>query len=427
MRPSLGRGDRSVANVDVSFATEIPDHLRWKEPVVVSDWHVTSRFKLPKEPPKAPVVAFKPETFPANKSFASIQHRVADRKSSVPQEPQKSPEPPRPAVIPVYAAQELKDHKAMVARNGLAAVTPRYKQGIHKEKEEGQLDPRQAVQARREANKAILQWRAVSTNTRPTTFDELRERNKALLKKKGRTDHYEVKPDLKGKESPIRQFIKHRTPVPHHTTSASYVSPPRRAQSAGPADGSPGRWVPAGGSGGGRWTPRANSPLRTATVREEQIIRAYRAECSELKAPVVPRVASLGPAHFLQQYSLSGSDFYEGGGADAVGSVLAATTSASTASMGPTAASAQRHSPVRQQQQQAATFQPHPSTVSKGSADDVLRGPVTVAVPEGAVVRLHMSGGRTVYTAVAPRPATPTSPRRRQPNSPPRATTPQRH
>lgn len=319
---------------------EIPEHLRYRPPRVDNQYrNVEPRYLNPRnrrEPPKLENLLPK-ERIPENPHYRRVSSRILEPRRA-------SPGPPP---IPRFDPKLLEQH-ATIAAKAWGSAHPRYLEG--KKLPEGQPTPREEVETRREANKRVSSWRDVCTTPASLTFDEYRQRNRRLLAGVGARNHIDAKPKP-GTHSPVRQYITQGAPIAHHTMGPDYVSPAPRRDVVEP------HWTPGGGAGGGKWA-RRGGPIAAAVAREAQFIRAWREHAAEKKVSRtnVPRVASLSPALSYRRWEQE-----------------------STASGDSYSRPASTNTTPRRARPAAAT----------NGREDVVVGPVMVAVPAGTAIKFH--------------------------------------
>lgn len=343
--------------------TEVPEHLQYKPYTVPPQYTGTSPRYLD-ERKKGTPQRYEVKPFEAKKGiWAGVSSRHLE-----PLHPRRQPEKP----LQYNEKREFREHKEYLKIAHWDGVEARYL-----EFKEPPISPRQQIQIQKERDRRLLGWRSNPVGGLSLTFDEIRKRTKRLLG--GKPDHLEVKPKRRT-PSVIRQYIRFGTPPKHYTTSERYLEESKRARSA-PRER---LWTPGGGCGGGKWQRKPTSPRSASIHRENDYISDFRATQNErvVKRNFVPRVAKLSPSASLARWE-----------SDVKATATESESDNSTIVVG---------SPAYPDPKRAVSSHSVPSpapTAPPGSSNHhtshthhgegtILVGPVTVAVPPGAVVRL---------------------------------------
>ena len=332
--------------------TALPDHLRYKPMQVPNPYRgVTPRYLEPrKKDSTRPAPKFEAEQFPRIGGWSRTTSRHLEPRAQT---------PPPAKVVPYEETPEYLYHKDIEKVVGFSGVRSRHLEYSVPEEGHTRKDDAQAF---RHQHSRELQWRGIAINAPSRTFEEIRRRNTHLV---------ENSPDYVPKKnktpSVVEEYIRLGSPIRHHTTDKSYITP--RVKYHMP------KWAPAGGVGGGRANPIGKSPVNRSTQRSDVRVREVRAQSAErtVSRNHVPRVATLSPSYSLVRWESE-------------------RRGASERSRSPTArpASPSVEPPARG------------SAVARGGApvaahaDAALHeGPVTVAVPRGAYVRVVSNTGRS--------------------------------
>ena len=440
--------------------TELPEHLRYHPMVVPNQYQsVMPRYLEPRKPlPPSSAFDAVPKPIPKSSAFASATPRYLDalhtieekrlqRSASAGGHPSGRWGGPSDAAggkgggaapIDYRELPEFRLHRSLSQQLGFGSnIASRH---LEKTNEitanatghgtKGYESPRHSVDRHRKENARALGFRVGALPSHSLSFDDHRRRNQKLISMMSR----------KSKTAPsvIGAYVREGIPIPHHTTSASYVtnkggrnrshSPGNNNTAASSSGGvrgrSPerdsGRWTPSGGCGGGRWNTRPSSPKSAANHRLDVKVKEIRQKRKEASVPRsnVPRVAYLSPSHSLLRWEQSMRESAERGDVVVVGE------DGSTTTIPPPTAPPPAHPPgsVHYHHAPSAVRTPPPSPSRRsGHADHlspttpprsgsaagwqshrnspfvspqrrgehtILVGPVTVAVPPGAIVRV---------------------------------------